>query len=97
MLQKDADGIEKRAKEYERFVNMGDGDGRTPLHYAAEMGLINIIGLLIKNLRADTEVRDRIWSTPLHRAILKGHIDAALLISKEPVQSLGFEGFFFSP
>src|SRR5262249_40646791 len=57
--QNDAHGIEKRIGEYSRFVNVGDDDGKTPLHHAAEMGLMEVAKLLVEKLQASAETKDK--------------------------------------
>jgi ankyrin repeat protein len=72
VFQKDAGAIERRSDGYEKFVDVGDEDGRTPLHHAAEMGLMDVVKLLVEKFQASTEVKDENNSKPLHRAILNG-------------------------
>ena len=92
VLQNDVDAIEKRAEEYERFVNVGDEDGRTPLHHAAKIGFMDVVKLLVEKLQAPTETKDKNNSTPLHSAVLNGHVEIAVFMNKEPLQSLNFRG-----
>jgi ankyrin repeat protein len=49
-------------------VNVKDGHGDTPLHYAAATGDINLVSLLLA-YKANINTKDRDGSTPLHLAI----------------------------
>ena len=49
---------------------------RTPLHIAAQLGVIEIIKLFVKN-QHDTNTKDNFGSTPLLTALEFGHIKAA--------------------
>ena len=54
-------------------VNLAQGDGMTPLHWAAERGHASVADLLI-SASADVEAKTRIGSyTPLHLASRGGH------------------------
>src|SRR5262249_26575940 len=59
VAQNDAHGIEKRIGEYNQFVNVGDDDGKTPLHHSAEMGLMDVVKLLVEKLRASIGAKDK--------------------------------------
>ncbi|KAG2701413.1 hypothetical protein I3843_06G039900 [Carya illinoinensis] len=49
-------------------VNLRDGEGRTPLHWAVDRGHLNITELLIKS-NADVNAKDDDGQTPLHYAV----------------------------
>ena len=69
-----------------RAVKFKDGDGNTPLHYAAYNGHLQVIDSLIncRQLR-DPEEKNRDGSTPLHLSCIKGHLDVAkYLIDEAP-------------
>lgn len=64
-------------------VNQVDGtvNGRTPLHYAADFGQVEVISFLIAK-GAKVDAADRFGITPLLAAVYEGHAEAvAALIS----------------
>jgi ankyrin repeat protein len=60
-------------------VNVKDVYGRTPLHWAARNGRIEIARLLLQN-GAEVNAKDNIGFTPLHFAASKGHVDILQLL-----------------
>ncbi len=60
-------------------VNITDGYGRTPIHYASAKGFTKIAELLIKN-GADVNVKDDRGITPLHLATKNGHLEVVQLL-----------------
>jgi hypothetical protein len=60
-------------------VNVKDVYGRTPLHYAAENGHIEITFLLLQN-GAEVNVKSNYGNTPLHWAATQGHVDILHLL-----------------
>jgi hypothetical protein len=58
-------------------VNAGDGEGLTPLHYAAELNRIEVINTLSSLVGEDLLVnaQDKYGWTPLHTAAHHGNID----------------------
>ncbi|GMH43187.1 hypothetical protein BSKO_11109 [Bryopsis sp. KO-2023] len=64
---------------------------QTPLHVAAERGVVNIVGLLLPELsKGDVDAKDRDRNTPLFIAAEKGHADVvqALLEGDADVNAL---------
>ena len=62
-----------------RLTRAADGEGRTPLHLAAEGGHASTVELLLHN-NADPNVRDREGRTPLALAESAGHALIAALL-----------------
>lgn len=60
-------------------VDAPDGDGRTPLHWAAYKGYADTIRLLLV-LNAQYSVADKEGCTPLHWAAIKGNGEAATVL-----------------
>src|SRR5262249_39180060 len=54
----DINSIKNRTNEYKEFVNIGDEDGRTPLHHAAEQGLVEIVELLLAKCEVNIDLRN---------------------------------------
>ena len=63
-----------------------DGDGRTPLSYAAETGFTEVAKFFLEH-GAAPESDDRLGHTPLHSATSKGRFDLVQLFLKAGVQS----------
>ena len=59
--------------------NMQDSCGKTPLHYAANYGIINIASTLLEH-EADLTIKDGDENTPLHLATIYGHHEIAALL-----------------
>jgi hypothetical protein len=59
-------------------VNSGDGEGLTPLHYAAELNRVRIINTLseLSNGRLNVCAQDKYGWSPLHSASHQGNTDA---------------------
>jgi len=58
-------------------VSVPDVTGRTPLHWAASMGLLNIVEILLQH-HANRNLRDQDGFTPLHEAVDNNHIEVVL-------------------
>ncbi|CAL1716125.1 unnamed protein product [Somion occarium] len=56
------------------LVNSTDSDGRTPLHWAASSGSLEIVRFLIDQ-KAEVDPTDHSGWTPLHIAVSAGHED----------------------
>ena len=64
--------------------NVGDknhaaNDGRTPLHYAALFGYLDVFSLLLENVK-DKNPAANDGQTPLHEGALNGHLHVCKLI-----------------
>ena len=80
--------------DYKDIVNVAGEHGRTLLHYAAEVGCVDSVKLLVESLHARAEFKDNGYSTPLHKAILNGHVEVAIFLNKGPLQSVDFQGMY---
>lgn len=60
--------------------NIGNAADKTPVHYAAEKGLIEILELYIGWARASPNGKCSTGETPLHLAIRSGHVDAVRIL-----------------
>jgi len=92
LLRKDLEGLQKHVDKYRPFADIGDEDGRTPLHLAVEMGLEEFVRLLLETLKVSTNVKDNNGLTPTMNAILNGYMEIAECINKGPVRILDFTG-----
>lgn len=71
--------------------NIKDNDGRTPLHFAAYNGRLEIVQYLIDKKKADFTVKSNFGKTPLYEAISVGWFDVAkYLINEEAGVSIKF-------
>jgi ankyrin repeat protein len=60
-------------------VNAKEEDGITPLHFAAEEGLKDVVELLLSS-NADVNAKDNDSNTPLRLAVSNSHADVAELL-----------------
>ncbi|UKZ82545.1 hypothetical protein TrVFT333_010334 [Trichoderma virens FT-333] len=58
------------------FLTSIDEDGRTPLHSAAEKGLVDNMKVLFEAANTLVDMKDRYDDTPLHLAVKNGHLKA---------------------
>jgi ankyrin repeat protein len=65
----------KNVKTDGGILEQPDSDGRVPLHYAADNGNLDVLGLLMKadKKRATLNLKDNYKWTPLHYAARNGH------------------------
>jgi len=74
----DAERI-KKLLEKGTDPNIRDGDGNTPLHFAASKGCAEVARLLLRH-GADPNAQDKSGKTPLHVAAFNGHVDVVRLL-----------------
>jgi hypothetical protein len=74
----DAERIKKLLEEG-TDPNIRDGDGNTPLHFAASKGCAEVARLLLKH-GADPNAQDKSGETPLHLAASEGRVDVVRLL-----------------
>jgi len=67
------------ALRWDADVDAPDGDGRTPLHWAAYKGFSDTIRLLLV-MDARWVLADREGCTPLHWAAIRGNAEACTLL-----------------
>ncbi|XP_048121828.1 transient receptor potential cation channel subfamily A member 1b [Alosa alosa] len=72
-------------------LNMCDGQGNTPLHWAVEKHVGDSCALLL-NLGANPNVLNAALMSPLHLAISKGHNDMVELLLSFSVTDVNLEG-----
>jgi len=66
------------------LIRATDEELRTPLHFAAESGQLDVAGLLLSR-GAGIDAEDRGGDTPLHRAVLYGGVEMVdLLLGQSP-------------
>ncbi|KAH6818262.1 hypothetical protein C2S51_001865 [Perilla frutescens var. frutescens] len=92
---KHRDVLEAIFKTSPRFIKLRDGEGRTPLHFAAYLGhLEEARYLLIKYARMATQ-NDKAGSFPIHLASIEGHVNMVSLLlqtSPDPGELLDRDG-----
>lgn len=64
------------------LVNAKDGNGRTPLHIAAENGYARVVGFLLTN-RANIHIKNSSHMTPLLVATMSGHKEVIELLIRQ--------------
>jgi ankyrin repeat protein len=65
---------------YRADVDCSNEEGETPLHLAAENGLIENASLILRGAEPDFDAQDNDGETPLHKAIENGHLDIIKLL-----------------
>lgn len=63
-----------------RLIEMRDGDGRTPLHFAASMGHLEEARYLLKKCAFNATQRDKDGRLPIHLAAVQGHVHVIRLL-----------------
>jgi hypothetical protein len=74
----DAERIKKLLEEG-TDPNIRDGDGNTPLHFAASKGCVEVARLLLEH-GADLNAKNEGGWTPLHEAAFNGRVDVVKLL-----------------
>ncbi|KAL8511168.1 hypothetical protein ACS0TY_017842 [Phlomoides rotata] len=77
------------------LVQLRDGEGKTPLHYAASYGCLEDVRYLLNQCPTNATQRDKSGSFPVHLASIKGYVDVISLLLQdfpEPVELLDREG-----
>jgi ankyrin repeat protein len=62
--------------------NVPDGDGRTPLSLACELGNVEIVRLVLADKRVDVNLQDADGNCPLRWAVLQGREDVIEVLIK---------------
>lgn len=75
----DLDKVKSLLQGNPDLVFSKDGDGETPLHWAAANGHNDVVKFLLAN-KADVNAKDNNGDTPLHEAAGKGYADTAELL-----------------
>ncbi|KAJ3287973.1 hypothetical protein HK104_008387 [Borealophlyctis nickersoniae] len=75
----DLAGLAVLTGEYQTMVNIGDFDGRTPLHVAACENNYSVVEFLLRN-GSTVHIRDRFGHSPLWDAAQSGHAEIAKLL-----------------
>ena len=69
-------------------ADLKDGDGRTPLSYAAEGGHESVVKLLVERDEVEADSKDNRCRTPLSRAAERGHEAVVkLLVERDDVEA----------
>ncbi|VDM22628.1 unnamed protein product [Hydatigera taeniaeformis] len=64
-------------------VNKELGNGRRPIHIAADFGQLEMLDLLVKN---GADVKDNYGVTPLLAAVYEGHVDCVAFLLKNKAE-----------
>jgi len=85
--------VRKKLRTQPALLNIRDGDGRTPLHHAAQSGNMALCNLLLE-LGADVNESNVGGHIPLHFAAFSGHCEAiiALLEAGAGIDHQGLDG-----
>ena len=80
----DSDAVRVMLDADPDLIRATDEELRTPLHFAAEGGQLEVAGMLLSR-GAEIDAEDRGGDTPLHRAVLNGGLEMVdLLLDQEP-------------
>ncbi|XP_065873299.1 protein ACCELERATED CELL DEATH 6-like isoform X2 [Euphorbia lathyris] len=74
--------IELMAEKYKEFVQLRDERGRTPLNWAATIGDINAVHILLSHSIQSWFQTDHEGYLPIHRASANGHVKAIIELLK---------------
>ncbi|WCJ30719.1 ankyrin repeat family protein [Euphorbia peplus] len=66
--------LELMAEKYQEFIHLRDGGGRTPLNWAAAIGDIKAVRLLLSHSIQSSFQTDHEGYLPIHRASANGHL-----------------------
>ncbi|KAL5110458.1 Myotrophin [Taenia crassiceps] len=84
------DALKNVRRHFSDFLQIKDinkelGNGRRPIHIAADFGQLEILDLLVKN-GADVNVKDSYGITPLLAAVYEGHADCVAFLLKNKAE-----------
>lgn len=79
MILRHLDSLPPGDEEAARAINQPDGDGRTPLHWAASQGLTPVVQAFLSR-GAEADRTDPSGWTPLMMASSAGHVDIVQLL-----------------
>ena len=65
-------------------VTLGDGEGRTPFHYAVSRNALSCLSQLVEQCRQAINVPDKNGRTALHAACAEGSMDSAGILLSTP-------------
>ncbi|XP_073155880.1 protein ACCELERATED CELL DEATH 6-like [Henckelia pumila] len=82
IMNKKRDVLEVILNSTPRFIELQDSQGRTPLHYAASSGYIEVVHYLVTKHAFGVIQRDKSGSSPVHLAAIEGHVDTISLLLK---------------
>jgi len=89
----DLEGVRAKLKIQPALLNIRDGNGRSPLHRAAESGNMELMEMLI-GMGAIVNAESETGHTPLHFGAFAGHVDAckSLLNNGAWIDHMGTDG-----
>ncbi|KAI8005580.1 Protein ACCELERATED CELL DEATH 6 [Camellia lanceoleosa] len=75
ILKRNQGVLDALLKSEPRFIQLGDEEGRTPLHLAASLGYLEEAQYLLGRQSSGAVARDNNGLFPIHLASIKGHVD----------------------
>jgi ankyrin repeat protein len=81
LRKRDVETVKALVEKSPQILDSRDGDGRTPLHYAALGGAADLINFFVDK-GAKLELQDGRLKTPLQLAAMNGHADAVAALLK---------------
>ncbi|KZV28202.1 ankyrin repeat-containing protein [Dorcoceras hygrometricum] len=96
IMNKRQDILEIILASRSNLIDLQDYEGRTPLHYAASLGYVEVIDYILERHPSGYLQRDNMGEFPIHRASAEGHVDAVILLLNkcqvDPVELLNHRG-----